>query len=610
MSSSDERPLLQCFLALPYSPGYQRVKEAVQKGAKRAGFQVISADELSLGHITTIQENTIGALTRADCIIVDVTDRNPNVFFELGMAQAMDKAIFPILQKGTISNAIDGFNVIEYEPTEKGLIDLSSKVRRSLQAFRRSPSKARGFPRARLATPFSIDWDRLERTDAENLCLELLAQMGYQRIAWGKESREVDLIAELPKKDPDGFEYRELWFVAMGRNAPLDIVLKMASREPDHFLYRLFQSNERLERLMVRGTNDVPITLLLILLKGDDTALDFEQQRMRLTRQMKFLPESLGLRIRVWDRTYLSSLVQQFPQIGYKYFSDEGFFRLKTRKTYEELYKEYVYLNDTKSALIAALEDEKNKRVRAERDAVWRDISFTAAHKIGNPLFAIETFLDPLQKRVGECRTEESLNIIDDIRASVEKAKGIIDQFKSLARAQNIKPVPTLLSPILEDACRMVLNKGVECDIECPIDVFVEADPRLLAECFDELALNATHWFDKEEKRIQVQVSQPKRKSLPDSIDSSRSYILIHFKDNGTGIPIENKSRIFDAFYTTRDHGTGLGLAYVRRIIEGHGGTILESGLPGEGADFEIYLPLCRKASDTQASDIKSKNAK
>jgi signal transduction histidine kinase len=68
--------------------------------------------------------------------------------------------------------------------------------------------------------------------------------------------------------------------------------------------------------------------------------------------------------------------------------------------------------------------------------------------------------------------------------------------------------------------------------------------------------------------------------------------VLLHVKDNGCGIEVANKQKIFDAFFTTYDHGTGLGLALVRQIIDGHGGGIVESGIPGQGADFEIYLPI------------------
>jgi signal transduction histidine kinase len=149
-----------------------------------------------------------------------------------------------------------------------------------------------------------------------------------------------------------------------------------------------------------------------------------------------------------------------------------------------------------------------------------------------------------------------------------------------------------LLSPLLTDARKSLINSGVDCHIECPPDLAVWADSDRLSECLDELIANAKHWFNKPEKKIEFKVVFPVPEPLPSFLDSDAKYVLLHVKDNGCGILVANKQKIFNAFFTTYDHGTGLGLALVRRIIDGHGGGILESGIPGQGADFEIYLPI------------------
>lgn len=201
---------------------------------------------------------------------------------------------------------------------------------------------------------------------------------------------------------------------------------------------------------------------------------------------------------------YLTSLIQQFPQIGYKYFSDEVRAQSKYRKTPEELYNENSALNARQAELIADLEAEKNMRVRAERDAVWKDIAFTTAHKIGNPIFAIETYLAPLEKRIRENCVNDAGEIVKKIGVSVEKAKNIVEQFKSLTKAQEITLAPVRLLLILEEACALTRSQGVTVTIDCAEDVMVLGDVERLTECFDELIVNSTHWFDKAEKKVTI----------------------------------------------------------------------------------------------------------
>jgi signal transduction histidine kinase len=517
----------------------------------------------------------------------------PTVFFELGLAQALDKASFVVTQDPSPVNIpadISVNTVLHYEATPDGLRKLGNAITSVLREFRRFPRRPRFFLGAGARNLFAVDWERLNREDVENLCLELLTQMGFRRVEWEKETPEIDVIAELPKKDPDGFEYRELWLVSLGRNAPTEMLLDMLSHDSEYFIHRMLRYNEKLAPLLKRQQfGDIPVTFLLVSLSGSPMQAELFPTEERPRRR---LPSSGSFRFRVWDRNYLTGLVYQFPQIGFKYFSDEGRARSKYRKTPEELYQENVDLNRRLTTTVAALNDEKNKRVRAERDAVWKDISFSAAHKMGNPIFAIETNLDPLKRRIEDGRVGEAVKVVQSIRNSVEKAKGIVAQFKSLTVAQQIRPVPTRLKPLLDEACSVAVAEGISCSIECPPELVVLADPERLGECFDELVSNSMHWLDKPERKIAIIVSQPSSDVLAEQLDSTVTYALIHFRDNGVGVPLENKAKIFDAFFSTYHHGTGLGLALVRRIIEGHGGAVSECGLPGEGADFEIYLPL------------------
>jgi signal transduction histidine kinase len=73
--------------------------------------------------------------------------------------------------------------------------------------------------------------------------------------------------------------------------------------------------------------------------------------------------------------------------------------------------------------------------------------------------------------------------------------------------------------------------------------------------------------------------------------EAADGWVRLSVQDNGEGIPEELQGRIFDAFYTTKERGTGLGLAMVRQIVEGFGGRVEVSSRRGEGARFDVWLP-------------------
>src|SRR5260370_2169679 len=205
---------------------------------------------------------------------------------------------------------------------------------------------------------------------------------------------------------------------------------------PDLLYRRILQRRESKE---INFGFDTPLTLLFIPFRFDEAGAVIEREvRRRLERGRREWP-SLKFRTRIWNSDHLVNLIQQYPQLAQKYFSDEaGRSQSKYRKTPEELYSENVLLNERQQSLIAALEEEKDKRTRAERDAVWKDLSFTAAHKLGNPVFALETDFQALKKRIASASSSDAAQVAEEMSTSLEKAKAIIEQFKSLTKAQEI----------------------------------------------------------------------------------------------------------------------------------------------------------------------------
>jgi signal transduction histidine kinase len=77
--------------------------------------------------------------------------------------------------------------------------------------------------------------------------------------------------------------------------------------------------------------------------------------------------------------------------------------------------------------------------------------------------------------------------------------------------------------------------------------------------------------------------------------------VLISVSDTGVGLPVDKADQIFNAFFTTKPQGTGMGLAITRSIIEAHGGRLWASANGGRGATFHFTLPNEATASSTSA---------
>ncbi|MFI5329649.1 MAG: sensor histidine kinase [Desulfobaccales bacterium] len=592
-------PKIKCLLLLSSPKERYQLNDAIKEVCNDLDIKLGTIDEIITPKPTRIAPDLVYEIAKYDLVIVDLSYKTSKVFYELGISRTLDKpTIVLIHEEDNINIPVDLRSVyfIQYRLSESGIKSFKDSLNHLLLNFIKEPRRFRStLPTTRFPYfPYGIDLDRLEPREFENLCFELISQMGFRKVSWKEDIKEFDIIATLPKKDPDGYEYQELWLVSTGRHFSLKM-LDIAINDPEYFFHRIFRFSEGFEELFLKFKirPDLPITLLLIL---REEGPPIEVISSRFERQFRKRPFPFSFRVRWWDQSYLTNLVRQYPQIAFKYFSEEGRAKSKYRKSPEELYNENVTLSENLIVTKSQLEEEKKKRFIAERDAAWKDVAFKAAHKLGNPIDAIDTFLQSLKRRIHNNRKDEALQIANEMDTCAEEAKAVIAQFKSLTKSQEISPRLVEIFPLIQHACKTAEENGVKVTIvimkNCPQ---VMLDPDRMSECFNELVANAMHWFDKDEKKISVIVRRVLRKDLPEGLDSNIKYLKIIFNDNGCGVPLENKDKIFAPFVTTYTHGTGLGLSLVRWIIEGHGGRIYENGKLGEGASFEIYIPILKK---------------
>ena len=211
------------------------------------------------------------------------------------------------------------------------------------------------------------------------------------------------------------------------------------------------------------------------------------------------------------------------------------------------------------------------------------------AHEIRNPLSTMRMNLDLLAEDFAHAETQRDRRIIkkiDRVRKESHRLESILEDFLRFIRVRELRLRPSDLNEVVDvlrdfqegqaAAQGVVLRTHLAPDLpEIPLEV----------ELFKQAILNLT---------LNALNAMPEGGDLILTTRREGAWAVLEVTDTGVGIPPEAQSRVFDAFYSTRPGGSGLGLPTVRRIVEAHGGTIGVESEPGKGTKFTIRLPLSR----------------
>jgi signal transduction histidine kinase len=550
---------------------------------------------------------------RANLLVVDVTGERPDFVEAARLAQAFGTAPLILVDRdvdgstpASSAPSVSPLPYVEYERSGHGLRRLQEAFRTLLRQ-RRPPRSRWRSPPAGSSTRETYQFDQLPMHRRELLTHDVLRALGYRRLRHSTDLPLIEMLAEPPYVDGRGLSSETLCLIAsrtLGHAGALRRVVQ-------HDLPALGAALQQIRRAPAPPPAFLPfpsrLTVILFMpfLAPDDDPTQGEmldELPLRFEELSDQLETPVGLEI--YDRRRLLAILRSNPQIAARYFDLTTGALVRANEEHLPWAREERLPDPHLNAIREQLDHERELRIAAEREAAWKDVAFTAAHKLGNPLFAIETNLQELVD-VADTSDKGVVDIIQDISTSVEKAKVIIEHFKSLTKFQNIAARPTDIVPLIRTSCAPARAMGIKTRVSAPKEgPLLLVDPALITHCLDELIGNAYHFFDKPSKRLAVTLTAPAE--VPEELYSRlqpAAYARLRVSDNGRGVPKSLKDSIFTPFFSTRGGGSGFGLSMIRSVVEGHGGIIREVGREKRGAIFEMFLPIAEAAAPAGGPD-------
>jgi nitrogen fixation/metabolism regulation signal transduction histidine kinase len=246
--------------------------------------------------------------------------------------------------------------------------------------------------------------------------------------------------------------------------------------------------------------------------------------------------------------------------------------------------------------------DLQDRLRRAENLAAVGRMSAQVAHEVRNPLHSIGLEAEiaaEMAARLGDPPLKQSLQ---SILTSVDRLQKITENYLKLSRLSSGQKATTNVGEILVSVLSTyapvceVQGVRVHWKQESGASLKVWADQDLLEQVFGNLFRNSLQALELGSGFVPSSSEGPQ---VTWSLGNTENGMLwIRIEDNGPGIDTSVRSRLFTPFVTTRAHGTGLGLSFVKQVLEDHGGVIRNMDpSSGVGACFDMFLPLIEEVS-------------
>ena len=227
------------------------------------------------------------------------------------------------------------------------------------------------------------------------------------------------------------------------------------------------------------------------------------------------------------------------------------------------------------------------KTIESERLNALTLLAAGVAHELGNPLNSLNIHLQLMERQARKLKGKERDELqhsIEICRGEINRLDSIVTQFLRAIRPSRPQLQPENINTIVEEAVRFfsaeieVRDIVVETELRSDLPL-LQLDRGQMKQAFYNVIKNS---FEAMKRRGILRIRT----------DMDESHVRVSFIDTGGGMSAETLSHVFEAYYTTKERGTGLGLLIVRRIVREHGGELAIESTEGKGLTLSIRLPF------------------
>ncbi len=267
----------------------------------------------------------------------------------------------------------------------------------------------------------------------------------------------------------------------------------------------------------------------------------------------------------------------------------------------EQMKKSGEYLEELVARRTAELERANMELLKVQKLESLGVLAGGIAHDFNNELTVILNVMQLIRKKY---KLDESVYpYLNMVEKTCHNAESLTRQLLTFSKGGSPVKKASLLPDLISDTAGFALRGSkVKCEFSFAPDLYVvEIDQGQISQVINNMVINADQAMPNGGV-IRISADNFFAGSNDNLPISHGSYVKLSVIDQGIGIPNENLSKIFDPYFTTKEKGSGLGLATSYSIIKKHGGYITVESEEEKGTAFHIYLPASRKKTEVQTN--------